>query len=245
MIVSNYPNSLTRLCSAPINHSTPSTSNDPNTITIFRTLHVQLLKQCEEYQTLRAALIAGGVTSATLNVLVAPARNLVDSSAGLWQNEDAEYNAAPIDLKHPLTEGSMRRIDSAAPIQFAAQPIVNKHHNQSVNLDNADQHELDDDLASIGDPFAELDNEGPWHALEKQHQRREQRNDHTLLFSSLPEEATHKDVTSLIKGGRLIQIWLRENERSAAVTFAEGAAAFLAYSRRNPLYIKGKRVSAT
>ncbi len=64
----------------------------------------------------------------------------------------------------------------------------------------------------------------------------------TLLISNLPERTTHKDVASIIRGGRLLDIFLR-NDRTAIVSFVEGAADFLAYAKRNDIYLNMKRVS--
>jgi hypothetical protein len=46
---------------------------------------------------------------------------------------------------------------------------------------------------------------------------------------------------SIIRGGKIISSVLRNN--GALVTLATGAAEFLAWSRRNDIYLQGKRVS--
>lgn len=91
-------------------------------------------------------------------------------------------------------------------------------------------------------PFEDVaDEQG--HDWSEQQYRKGPRNDNTLLFRHLPEGVTHKDVTNVIRGGRLVDVWLRKNDRAAQVTFAEGAADFLAWSRKNDIIISGKRVS--
>lgn len=72
--------------------------------------------------------------------------------------------------------------------------------------------------------------------------RNEQR---TLLIKNLSDRVTHKDVVDVVRGGALLDVYLRSNDRSASVSFVEGAAAqaFLAYAKRNDIYIHGKRVS--
>ena len=45
----------------------------------------------------------------------------------------------------------------------------------------------------------------------------------------------------MIRGGRLLDIFLR-SDRSATVSFIEGAAEFLEYVRRNDIYLNAKRV---
>jgi hypothetical protein len=64
----------------------------------------------------------------------------------------------------------------------------------------------------------------------------------TIVITNLSDRTTHKDLTSIIRGGRLLDVFLR-NDRSATVSFVEGAADFLAYVKRNDIYLHQKRVS--
>lgn len=66
----------------------------------------------------------------------------------------------------------------------------------------------------------------------------------TLIIKNLSDRATHKDIVDIIRGGAVLDIFLRANERSASVSFVEGSAAqdFLSYTKRNDIYIHGKRV---
>ena len=57
----------------------------------------------------------------------------------------------------------------------------------------------------------------------------------TLFFSGLSERTTYKDLMSIIKGGKIISSVLRNN--SALVTLATGAVEFLAWSKRNDIYL--------
>lgn len=63
----------------------------------------------------------------------------------------------------------------------------------------------------------------------------------TLFISGLSERTTYRDLMSVVKGGKIISCVLRNS--SALVTFAAGAADFLAWSKRNDIYLQGKRVS--
>lgn len=68
------------------------------------------------------------------------------------------------------------------------------------------------------------------------------RSQGTLFFSGLSERTTYKDLMSVIKGGKIISSVIRNS--GALVTFATGAADFLAWSKRNDIYLQGKRVSS-
>lgn len=63
----------------------------------------------------------------------------------------------------------------------------------------------------------------------------------TVCITNLSEQTTHKDLAGIIRGGRLLDIFLR-NDRSATVSFVEGAADFLAYAKRNDIYLHTKRL---
>lgn len=67
----------------------------------------------------------------------------------------------------------------------------------------------------------------------------------SLLFCGLAEGTTHIDITEAIRGGQLLDIYMRGNERMAAVSFvhAADAQAFFEHVRRHDLYIRHKRVS--
>ncbi len=66
----------------------------------------------------------------------------------------------------------------------------------------------------------------------------------TVLLSNLSDRATHKDVVGAVRGGALLDIYLRSYDRTASVSFVEGSAAqaFLNHTKRNDIYILGKRV---
>lgn len=64
----------------------------------------------------------------------------------------------------------------------------------------------------------------------------------TVLITNLSERTTHKDLVSIVRGGRLLDIFLR-NDRTATISFVEGAADFLAYAKRKDIYLHTKRVN--
>lgn len=66
----------------------------------------------------------------------------------------------------------------------------------------------------------------------------------TVLLANLPENTTHLDLVDAIRGGRLLDLYLRAHDRTASVSFLEEAAAhdFFRHVKRHDLYIKGKRV---
>lgn len=66
----------------------------------------------------------------------------------------------------------------------------------------------------------------------------------TVFIANLSDRTTHKDLASIVRGGRLLDIFLR-NDRTATVSFVEGATDFLAYAKRTDVYLHTKRVSTS
>jgi hypothetical protein len=63
----------------------------------------------------------------------------------------------------------------------------------------------------------------------------------TILFTNLSDKVTHSDLTGIIRGGRLLDIYVR-NDRSATVSFVEGATEFFNYAKKKDIYLHTKRV---
>ncbi|KAK5653110.1 hypothetical protein OQA88_9209 [Cercophora sp. LCS_1] len=77
-----------------------------------------------------------------------------------------------------------------------------------------------------------------------QRQQFERQCTRTIQFTNLPEGITHGDITSAVRGGMLLDIFVRANERTATVSFLHAADAkkFFEHVRKNDLYIKNKRI---
>lgn len=67
----------------------------------------------------------------------------------------------------------------------------------------------------------------------------------SFQLCNLAEGTTHLDITEAIRGGQLLDIYLRSYERTATVSFVQAtdARAFFDHVRRHDLYIRHKRVS--
>ena len=77
----------------------------------------------------------------------------------------------------------------------------------------------------------------------KPYEKHEQR---TLIARKLRDRTTHSDIVDFLRGGLVLDIYIRAQDRTAAVSFVEGQHAqdFMKYVKRNDIYIRGKRVSA-
>ena len=65
------------------------------------------------------------------------------------------------------------------------------------------------------------------------------------MAKNLHERTTYKDLTDAIRGGLLLDIYLKYNDRIAFVSFVESqnAVNFMNYVKRNDVIVHGKRVS--
>lgn len=66
----------------------------------------------------------------------------------------------------------------------------------------------------------------------------------TIQLLNLPDRCTHADITSEIRGGQLVDVFVRSREKAASVSFvySDDAIAFYNHARKNDLYIRQKRV---
>lgn len=94
-------------------------------------------------------------------------------------------------------------------------------------------------------PDLEIDEKylGPPRPERQQYARSAQR---TIMVKNLSDRTTHKDIVDFIRGGLILDVYLRLHERSASISFVEGyaAQAFLAYVKRKDIYLHGKRVGS-
>lgn len=65
----------------------------------------------------------------------------------------------------------------------------------------------------------------------------------TLYFSGLSDRTTYSDLLSVVKGGKIISVSMRE--RAATVSFLEGAADFLGWAKKNDIYLQSKRIQVS
>lgn len=67
----------------------------------------------------------------------------------------------------------------------------------------------------------------------------------TLFFTNIPKDATYPDLVDVVRGGALVDVWMKNSDRCASVSFVDpaDAEAYFRYAKKNDIYIKGRRVS--
>lgn len=72
-------------------------------------------------------------------------------------------------------------------------------------------------------------------------------NDRSVVLEGLPKSASLLDVTKVIRGGMVLNLFLRRQHGTAHVAFVEPEAAerFIIYAKKNEIVIKGKAVKVS
>ncbi|KAM0719274.1 hypothetical protein Q7P37_005179 [Cladosporium fusiforme] len=188
---------------------------DHASITVARTEYDSLLRNARDYEALRKALMMGGVESNTLDILVA-------NTHGIDARKDS---ALDFDLS------TSKAVHAARP--SASTPWRQVDY-ETVASNDAPEYDVVEQNASHG-PLA-----GNMAAMSNVNGLSNQASLRTLYFSGLSNRTTYKDLFSVLKGGKIASVVLRHE--SAVVCFVDGAANFLAWSKRNDVYLQGKRV---
>ncbi|KAK1980564.1 hypothetical protein LZ30DRAFT_594568 [Colletotrichum cereale] len=214
------------------------------TITIARAEYDTLVKAVREFSNLRRNLMRGGVAEETLAVLTSDESNWNEDSAG-QQTDTPTFADTRAATQRPANKP---RVTEATTVQGPQGGRYNGKLSgpRSVKQEWADAeptaHDISEATASPSEAeHAFIHQEDARLSVRPQFERMATR---TILMTNLAEGTTHADVTDVVRGGQLLDIFLRTHDRSAQVSFVHGsdARAFIEHTRRHDLYIRHKRV---
>lgn len=186
-----------------------------------------------EYECLRTALLAGGATPETLDVLIhAPPSTLKEPSRHPWSTDATPFvPAAAQSFQKCRVRAFSSGNRSTDPSPISASPDSYGFENEGCSITSSQKIEdvIEDCVQKQETPEKEFDNN---------------HEDRTLLLTGLSKSTTLTDITKAIRGGQLLNLYTREQERTANVSFVNrmAAEAFFIYSKHTDLYIGGKRV---
>ncbi|KAF1841900.1 carbon-nitrogen hydrolase [Cucurbitaria berberidis CBS 394.84] len=202
-----------------------------NNVTISKAEHTYLLQAVREYHLLKNALFRGGLTNETLETL------LEGESGANDEPSQYDYQGGETFEKPNTTSITM-----SVPSHIETSPV-----SDNTAIGNG-QHSIAQPrtlqrILSYGEPRSSIssspkDDEEYDQALSQRVPVHDQR---TVLITNLSERTTHKDLAGIVRGGRLLDIFLR-NDRTATISFVEGASEFLAHAKRNDIYLHMKRL---
>lgn len=109
--------------------------------------------------------------------------------------------------------------------------FYNHHNSSALEDESAFTPDFEKEESYLGGPPRER----------KRFAKMEQR---TIFAKNLSDRTTHKDIVDFVRGGLVLDIYLRSSERSASISFVEGPAAqeFMNFVKRNDIYVHGKRL---
>jgi hypothetical protein len=176
---------------------------------------------------LKSALFRGGLPAETLQVLLTETDETVDASSHVSND-----NLHAQNTQDALNWRDRSSQNSNEDGQFNPSEASHRHP-QGPNNEGAYNSPRSPSVFS-----SEYGNNG---AVTQQRAKPSSNEQRTLFISNLPYNATHKDLTRIIRGGRLLDIHVRK-DNSAAVTFVEGAAEFLDYATKKGIEMNGHRL---
>ncbi|EDU51246.1 conserved hypothetical protein [Pyrenophora tritici-repentis Pt-1C-BFP] len=186
-----------------------------------------------------SALFRGGLSAETLETLL-QGENGATSEAPSIYDYDSEHITARSGAGTGVGNASTRYMQGSdnTAVSYGLQ---SKACPQSVpRVASYGEHESF--MAGPDSPADDDDDDDDDDEKYQEHAQRIPLHDQrTVLITNLSERTTHKDLASIVRGGRLLDIFLR-NDRSATISFGEGAAEFLAYAKRNDIYLHMKRL---
>ncbi|KAK2032811.1 hypothetical protein LX32DRAFT_635889 [Colletotrichum zoysiae] len=214
------------------------------TITIARVEYDTLVKAAREFSNLRRNLMRGGVAEETLAVLTSDESNWDEDSAG--RQTDAPTSAVPQDAtQRPVNEPRVATVTAVRVPQggpYNGKLSIPQSVKQGWADDEPTSHDISEATASPIEAEHGLAHQQGTQLFDRP--QFEKMATRTIIMSNLAEGTTHADVTDVVRGGQLLDIFLRTHDRSAQVSFlhASDARAFLEHTRRHDLYIRHKRV---
>ncbi|KAF1831367.1 hypothetical protein BDW02DRAFT_505440 [Decorospora gaudefroyi] len=206
-----------------------------NTVTISKAEHEYMVQAVREYHLLKSALFRGGLQTETLETLLLGEHSATneDPSSFDYESQQTTTRSGAVPVAGAMS--SQFRTSPASDNTAVSHSLQPRSHPRS-SYRVASYGDQESFMASPDSPPDDDDDQEHGHS-----QRIPLHDQRTILITNLPERTTHKDLVSIIRGGRLLDIFIR-NDRSATVSFVEGAAEFLAYAKRNDLYLHMKRL---
>ena len=229
-----------------------STPIDIPVVSILKSDHDNFLRMAQEYLSLRDALYKGGIQPETLDVLIHGGDLSTDPTDILTENNNygetggigvvSQPSQARVTLSSPATQPWLQAKTSWPP---KSSVDTSKAWSRGKFLSRENSCIQEDDISWDPDLSREsnrdIDSLTIPRTEKKRFAREEQR---TILAKNLADRVSHKDITTIVRGGLVLDIFLRSNERSASISFVEASAArdFMNYVKKNDVYIHGKRV---
>ncbi|KAF8246270.1 hypothetical protein K440DRAFT_369831 [Wilcoxina mikolae CBS 423.85] len=218
-------------------------TSSPQSVTISQEEYQTLRQSFDEYNALRSTLLAGGVTTENLQILINT--GLQQQSAQQEQNGNSAVEREPFTVLQPPSEDSAHSNFLTSParvnVRLAKDPeethVPNGRHSHSHG--NGFGANVSPTIAPKSESTNENTNGGHYNHMQDGNKARR-----TLFFTNIPKDATYPDLVDVVRGGALVDVWMKNSDRCASVSFVDpaDAEAYFRYAKKNDIYIKGRRV---
>ncbi|KAK7548250.1 hypothetical protein BKA81DRAFT_225042 [Phyllosticta paracitricarpa] len=224
---------------APLDETAPRGTPIPM-VKITREEHQCLVKSVHEYTSLRRHLLDWGMPLEDLETLslsgypVRRGRN----NTSLDSSQHAQSSPTHSDC---LTAASSVQLQDSAPLT-ASFGLTTPSSASSVG----DDYPTDTPESDPGPELPVLSVKGRLQTNKNlQLDEIRCRDRRSLQLSDLPRFTKHQDIVDAVRGGSLVEVYIRWQDRSARVSYVHGshAASFKNHVQQFGLYIKGQRVS--
>ncbi|KAI4225683.1 MAG: hypothetical protein L6R36_003726 [Xanthoria steineri] len=191
-----------------------------------------------EYMSLRDALHRGGIAQETLETLIRGPNELDDPAPAFGEAVNSLRDGQPSGrggrIVQPLAKEADNRFFNAP--NHTTSPVSGSIYNRPSSCLGK---------SSSATSHVRKDGSVPLYAAKPEDQSDRKNDQRTILLQNLPDLVTHKDIVDIVRGGLLLDVYLRTQDKSASVSFVDGssAQAFLSYAKRNGVYLRGRRLS--
>lgn len=205
----------------------------------------QILKTAlDDFEALKHALVSAGTPSESIGILIKHARAELAIKDGLDYPFDLS-NRTSHSESTTLTDTSTLPSRASPDKQFSSKKAVKPPRN--FGWGKLCYPGLSEPSTPTTD-FEESCNEECREEINESVQNfKTCRLDRSLVFKGLSTHTTLQEIVKQIKGGMLLNIYMKRQTGSVHVTFVDADAAerFLMHVRKNDLYIKNKRASVS
>ncbi|PWW75527.1 hypothetical protein C7212DRAFT_198100 [Tuber magnatum] len=234
--------------------------HDGNTdvVTVARDYLEDLVKTEKEYKALRTALIRGGVTVGNLELLINAGLDRTDVHDPSERNGHGDPQPLPtpsenggVSLNYDqLSSSAVQSYPTTSSTSFRTRPqhhTSQPSHGYTCSGLGRDGYREPDDYAG-SDGTERQDTSGPKRGGVGgggNGCRDGSAGNRTLFFSRLPEKVTYSSFLEAIRGGMVVDAWMKPGDHCGSISFLhpQSAEAFYRYAKKNDVYIDGRRVN--
>ncbi|KAI1433944.1 hypothetical protein GGR50DRAFT_665289 [Xylaria sp. CBS 124048] len=239
--------------------SIPNVGNSEIIVPVRKDHYETLLLLARQFENLKRSLLGAGVTEENITTLVQDPTGVAEPDP--YVPEKPPYKRE----QHDSRQARPKQAPSYSTSKFPAASHTAAHSSTTHGISRNASHPNDDSRPymfeesnewgaheALGDNFTPSHSADgptdlqvdPFYQPQKHRPSFSRTCKRTITFGGLPSFTTLGDVTSVVRGGKLLDVFLRGAERIASVSFLqeEDAVRFYEHARKHDIYIRNKRI---